>query len=1730
MNTDNVDTRVVELDFDNRQFEKNAKQSMSTLDKLKKSLSFDNVSDSIDQISVSFSKMEVVAITTIQNITNRAVNLGINLLKSLSVDNISSGWVKFGQKTTSVATMAAQSLKEAGRELDSYSEKMAAVDKYLSELNWFSDETSYTFTDMVDNIGKFTAAGQDLDKSVKAMMGIANWAALSGQNAATASRAMYQLSQALSKGYVQLLDYKSIQNANMDTQEFRQTVLDTAVALGELTKSGDNYITKAGKKFTKNQFTEQLSDKWFTDKVLLQSLEKYSSAVEQIYQISEETGLTASEVIEQYGDSLDEFGVKAFRAAQEARTFSDALSSVRDAYSTAWMKTFEIVFGSYDDAKSLWTDLANELYDAIVESNNFRNEVLDVWKELSGRADLFAHTGDGDQGAFWNIYDAIIAVKDIIRQAWDDIFPKSVFSDTSDQATEIGSRLKRLSTDLQKLTRQLMPTEEVLDKIRKILNGVFSVVKFGLNLIKLSWEAIQPIVAIVKNLISMLATLGGKVGAGLSGILEKLTALLEKFVRKLWELSDAIYEKVNIPSFISRIKSLETMIVDTFKKIWNGFKQYISPIISTIKNSVSSVGDFIASIFDGNNDDNKTQNKNLKQARKNKDYPAPSEEVGLSVSTAKALENKVSEFVNSSVILSKISSFLGKIADYISSTVYPLLKSVFNFMEKAIGLASAIIKTIFNALSSLLDLISARLEILLNFESVSLIFYGILDSVANVVTSILILAKSLANIIIRGLNVISGVIKALASKIDTIFSDSEKAVGRLNSFASAMGSMFSSAGKLLTSVVKLLTNVFDVFADAISLLADMIGRIIPSIQATIDGFKNLSTGFRKFLKAAAVVAIIVGGVILIAKFVSDIIWTLTGPIKNIGNSLSDLIDSLTTNKKLRAVTGLINSISILLLSFSVACAMFQTLDPIILITAVSVLTAFVGGMFVLAVVLNKTAGVTSTISTALLRLNTGLQKGKAFKSDKSSNNILMQFSKMITSIGVAMLLVSIAIKNINSAGWDGILKGLAGIGVFFVTVAGVMVSLLASMKIMSSSGIDGGMKGITKPIIAISILALALSSSLSGIAKYDWDKLLASAGALSMVMVTFGSMVTIVSKFGKASRIISFALSISAAVSAMSASLMLLAKYDWDRMLAAAGALSMIIATFGSMVTLITALGGVGVVAVMITFGIAMIEVATASVIFASAMEKMSGVGLGTIGKTLLILAGGIAAFAAASVLISPVIPVMLSLGVALTLLGVGLLATGAGMAELSNTLVPACQIISENIQTITDTFTTMANSIGDMIADVIVHAINNLASMSSDIFGSLTTLLVNIIGTITEAVPQLMELLKNLVIRICQLLDETKSDIIDVVMSIFMTLLGKIEKYAPELFDKLFGILEGFLVQLKGHIPMIVNSLVDILVVIIDSLTKNVGLLVDSIVHFIVGLLKTFVKAVGKVATTIVSTLLNIVGLLIRLLGTSLGTLMGDIILFIGYLLQIFVQAARGMADTIGQTFLTIFAIVVEAIDKTIRNAGTAIRNAFKIICADMYRLLLNAIEDIFGGLSVVKNWVDDQRKGLDNRTSEARQWMSDMASGKNITDAAKKAAGSINDAMSSFNKDISENTKNGIDSINAAFNDFLADQDTEITITPVIDDSELDSINDKIDHTIDYGSTVNSANATNRAVSGTVENKTVKNETTYNNNNQYTSTFNISGNYDPNEIADIVDQRMQSNVKAGRYSKGLA
>lgn len=284
-----IDQRIVEMRFDNKQFEDNVQTSLSTLDKLKQSLDLSGaakglehigdasktcdlsgLNSAVETVKVQFSALEVMAITALTNITNSAINTGKQLIQSLTTDQLVAGWDKYADKTSAVQTIMAATAKD----FEDTGEQMEYVNEQLGKLNWFTDETSYSFLDMVSNIGKFTSNNIGLEQSVTAMQGISTWAAISGANVNEAGRAMYNLSQAIAVGAVKLMDWKSIENANMATAEFKQTVIDTAVELGTLVKTGDGvYQTMQGHAVSVSNFNDALSDAWFTADVLLTTLD-----------------------------------------------------------------------------------------------------------------------------------------------------------------------------------------------------------------------------------------------------------------------------------------------------------------------------------------------------------------------------------------------------------------------------------------------------------------------------------------------------------------------------------------------------------------------------------------------------------------------------------------------------------------------------------------------------------------------------------------------------------------------------------------------------------------------------------------------------------------------------------------------------------------------------------------------------------------------------------------------------------------------------------------------------------------------------------------------------------------------------------------------------------------------------------------------------------------------------------------------------------------------------------------------------------------------------------------------------------------------------------------------------------------------------------------------------------------------------------------------------------------
>lgn len=413
-----IDQRVVEMRFDNTQFEKNISQSTESLEKLRKSLELDNCAKAFDNIERAARGLNLSSITSsvqtvsssfnaLESIANGVLQrLGWNLEASISrfihsfsqfslFGQAGKGWEKYGDLTQSTQTIVA-----AGYAIDD-------VEAALERLNWYTDETSYNFTDMADNIGKFTAQGVDLEVAATAMQGISNWAARSGQTANEAGRAMYNLSQALSMGALTNMDWKSIENANMATREFKQTAIELGLELKTLKKLDNGKIvtnTRKAMEVTAETFRNTLSEKWLDDKVLLGTLEKYGSATNELYAIGEQTELTATQMLqaldsyqqgtgewknilaqngsayvsaEAFGKMLEnlgreenELGLASFRMAQEALTFKQAMDAVSDAASTTWMNVFNKLFGTFEDARGLWTNVANDFYNIFVEPVN----------------------------------------------------------------------------------------------------------------------------------------------------------------------------------------------------------------------------------------------------------------------------------------------------------------------------------------------------------------------------------------------------------------------------------------------------------------------------------------------------------------------------------------------------------------------------------------------------------------------------------------------------------------------------------------------------------------------------------------------------------------------------------------------------------------------------------------------------------------------------------------------------------------------------------------------------------------------------------------------------------------------------------------------------------------------------------------------------------------------------------------------------------------------------------------------------------------------------------------------------------------------------------------------------------------------------------------------------------------------------------------------------------------
>lgn len=463
MANNTVDNRVVSIKFDNALFERKVADTIKALSQLDSSLKMSNgvtglqnvakeaskldfrsVTDGIENVSGRFLAMAAVGVTTMSRITNAAIDTGSRMVKALSFAPIEDGFREYETNMNSIQTILSNT-KAEGATLDD-------VNKKLQELNHYSDQTIYNFSEMARNIGTFTAAGVDLDTSVKSIKGIANLAAISGSNSEQAASAMYQLSQGIATGTLKLIDWNSVVNAGMGGEVFQKALWDTGKALGKITDSPVGQTFDEWKESGKS-FRASLNDEWLTADVLTTTLQTLTGDLDAAQ-------IEALGYSEEMAQQFYELGQNGKAAATEIKTITQLMSTVKESLGSGWSESFKLIIGDFGEAKNLLTDVNNVLGEMIGHIADVRNTKLIEWRDNGGR--------DAAIQALKNTFLSLVSAINLVREGFREVFP-----------AKTGKELASFSKTIEKFSEKLIMSQETAAKFKEIFAGVFSVFAIG---------------------------------------------------------------------------------------------------------------------------------------------------------------------------------------------------------------------------------------------------------------------------------------------------------------------------------------------------------------------------------------------------------------------------------------------------------------------------------------------------------------------------------------------------------------------------------------------------------------------------------------------------------------------------------------------------------------------------------------------------------------------------------------------------------------------------------------------------------------------------------------------------------------------------------------------------------------------------------------------------------------------------------------------------------------------------------------------------------------------------------------------------------------------------------------------------------------------------------------------------------------------------------------------------
>lgn len=1458
-----IDQRVVEMKFDNKNFESNVQTSLSTLDKLKKSLNFSDstkgfdeinssaskvnlsgLSNAIETVKVKFSTLQTIGITALTRITDSAITAGKNIISALTIDPILSGFQEYETQINAIQTILANT-SHNGTTLDE-------VNSALDELNKYADMTIYNFTEMTKNIGTFTAAGLDLDTSVKGIQGIANLAAVSGSTSAQASTAMYQLSQAMAAGTVTLQDWNSVVNASMGGKVFQDAIIQTAKDISD----GDAAVMAAVEAYEnganfRSILNAQDNEAWLSSDILVAALSKFTKtgAVEylsDLYDISGESVLELQKLGDTTGYNTDAFSEMALslangdeaiaknisdvltmadtatRAATEVKTFSQLWDTLKETAQSGWTESWEIIIGDFGEAKELLTEISNIFGGILDASSSSRNSLLlgglgSGWKQLlsQGISDSagFEETITSVAKKYGVNVEAMMedgsSFQETMKNGWltSDILQESI--------TQFGEKLRGLSADQREemgyTLEQIQTFTEFEDKVK---NGTISLDEFQEILARPSGR---------ENLIEALRN-------SLTAVISIVSPVKEAF-REIFPATttEQLYNfTVRVKEFTAGLKLSETAS-DNLKRTFAGLfavldivKQVFVAIFNAIKPLFGGLGDLSGGFL------------------------------GVTAAIGDWLVN-----LDASI---KKADIFNKAFDVISKVIATIAQGFKDFISI---INEKVVAPGIEALEPILDRMKERLS-------------GVSDAAdwmgKTVSSAVDFMGTALANSNFFGLmSSLWTVIKTIGSGLSKVLGSLASALGGaigavdFNGFFDFINTLIAGGvGVGLIKFLKSVTGTIESFSD----ITDGVVNIFDGVRGCFEAYQTKLKA-DTLLKIAGAIAILVAAIVVVSMVdsakLSDAIGAITMLFADLMGSMAILSKLSGGVKGLISVSGAMVAMSISVLILAGALKMvagIETGDMIKGILGIASLAAIVvasakilgseGGtvvkgatqMIIFAVAVKILASVCADLAAlSWEELAKGLVGVGALMGEIALFLNTAKFSGKTTSTAVGIVILAAAIKVLASAcvtfgqmEWSEIGKGLAAIGGLLAEIA-IFTNLTGNAKHVISTGIA---------LIAIGAAMKIFASAIADFGSMSWDEiargLVAMAGALAAVTLAVNLMPKNLIGIGTGLVVAAAALVI------LAESLGRMGSMSWEEI--AKG----LVALGGAMAILAIGLNAMnGTLA-----GSAALLVASAAIlILTPALTSLGKLSWEEIAKGLVALAGAFTVMGVAGLLLAPLTPTIIALagafaliGVGVLGIGVGLLAAGVGLSGLAIGITALATALAAGATAITAGLTVIITGIIALIPAVLEEIAKGIIAFCE---------------VISESTPAIGEAIKAVVLTAVDVLVECIPALVDGALELITGILDALVEYTPGIVDKIFKFLIELINGVANNLPELIQAAINLFMSFFSGIVEALrGIDVTTLIEGIagVGLLAGLMAALSAVAALVPGAMAGVLGI----------------------------------------------------------------------------------------------------------------------------------------------------------------------------------------------------------------------------------------------------------------------------